>query len=51
MDDEDLPEAMFEGERYGWSCTDCGYDEWTETDPRGDTVTCPGCGKRMVVPT
>ena len=41
---DELPEALFEGTWYRWSCVHCGSVFDDENDPRGDVVTCADCG-------
>jgi len=50
-EEENLPEAMYEGERYLWSCFDCMEVHYEESDCRGWVVNCLNCGKRQVVPS
>lgn len=46
---DEAEEALYEGERYAWSCPDCGAMHYEEFDPRGESVRCEGCFRTWVV--
>lgn len=46
---DDLPDALFEGIWYKWSCPECDSMNETEEDIRGDVVECEVCGAESAV--